>query len=292
MLMKFMPITRAALAGVLVVLSMLLTGCVTTVGTKAYYHHPAHVWYDYYYYPTLDIYLEIDSGYYWHRSHDHWVRVKHLPTRFHTHGHKRVFLRLDVDKPYRHHKAPHKRYHPLQHKHSDARKGIPHYASDLHRDTHQAKRHNQRRTEDNAHVGRRKQVRPDNVRKVITRRADTPNTQKRVQRRLDNKSQGIRPKLKQRGTVRDDIPEHNNRSVDARLKQKPIQQRSKDKHLRGNSPRQFRRNEIREETSKPVLEGRKDRNRSQKGNRNRSDHKASVNMKNSGRLPAHTEQQQ
>lgn len=120
MSLKLMPITRTALAGVLVVLFMLLTGCGTTVGTRTYYHHPAHVWYDYYYYPTLDIYLEIDSGYYWHRNHGHWVRVKHLPPRFTTHGHKRVFLRLDVDHPYRHHKEHYKHYHPGQYERSDA----------------------------------------------------------------------------------------------------------------------------------------------------------------------------
>lgn len=292
MSMKLMPITRKALA-VMVALSMLLTACGTTVGTRSYYHHPTHVWYDYYYYPTLDIYLEIDSGYYWHRSHDHWVRVKHLPPRFNTHGHKREFLRLDIDQPYRQHKEHYKHYHPGQHEQSDAHKDMPRYASDLHRDKHQVRLSNPRRSEGNTHFNRPNETRSDDIKNVKIRSANTSNSQKLTKKRLDDKSQGIRPALKQRGSVRDVIPELKvNRPVDASLKQKHIQQRSTDKHLRGNGPRLSKRSESRKDTSKSALEGRNDRHRLMKENRRRSDEKASIDMKNLDYLHAHTEQRQ
>lgn len=92
---------RRILAGFVIVLATGLSGCVTTVPSDARYYGRADVRYDYYYYPTADIYLDIASGYYWYHDHDRWARVRHLPPHYRLHDHDRVFLRLDTDRPYR-----------------------------------------------------------------------------------------------------------------------------------------------------------------------------------------------
>lgn len=101
---------RVLLIGALAGLYVGLSGCTTTVAQDGYYHHPVQGWYDYYYYPSVDIYLDISAGYYWYRDHDHWTRVKRLPAHLHPHDHERVFLRLDSDRPQIYHQEHRKRY--------------------------------------------------------------------------------------------------------------------------------------------------------------------------------------
>ena len=101
---------RVLLIGALIGLHMGLTGCTTTVAHDDYHQHPTHGWYDYYYYPSLDIYLDISGGYYWYRDHDHWTRVKRLPAHLHPHDRERVFLRLDSDRPHSYHQQHRDRY--------------------------------------------------------------------------------------------------------------------------------------------------------------------------------------
>jgi len=98
------------LIGALIVLHMGLTGCTTTVVHDDHYRHPTHGWYDYYYYPSVDIYLDISGGYYWYQDHEHWTRVKRLPAHLHPHDEERVFLRLDSDRPHTYHQQHRNRY--------------------------------------------------------------------------------------------------------------------------------------------------------------------------------------
>jgi len=106
------PKSRTRLVACLVLLSAVLAGCATTIRPDTHSRYPEHARYDYYYYPTLDIYLETTSGHYWHRNDDRWVRVKHLPPRIHPRNHGRVFLRLDSDRPHYYHKQHRNRYRP------------------------------------------------------------------------------------------------------------------------------------------------------------------------------------
>lgn len=101
---------RVLLLGALTGIYLGLTACTTTVAHDGYYYHPSHTGYDYYYYPSVDIYLDISGGYYWYRDHDHWTRVRRLPAHLHAHDHERVFLRLDTDRPYTYHQQHRKRY--------------------------------------------------------------------------------------------------------------------------------------------------------------------------------------
>lgn len=101
---------RVLLLGALAGMYLGLTGCTTTVAHDGYYHYPSHAWYDYYYYPSVDIYLDISGGYYWYRDHDHWTRVKRLPAHLHPRDHERVFLRLDTERPHTYHQQHRNRY--------------------------------------------------------------------------------------------------------------------------------------------------------------------------------------
>jgi hypothetical protein len=94
---------RIASVAVVMVTAIGLGGCATRAGPDpyhSYYGTPAAVGYDYYYYPSQQVYLEISSGYYWLRDHDRWQRVRHLPSRLRLHEHERVFVRLDSDRPH------------------------------------------------------------------------------------------------------------------------------------------------------------------------------------------------
>jgi hypothetical protein len=236
MFMKLNKSTLRIFAGVLIIMSMALGGCATSVGTQAHYHRPAHVWYDYYYYPTLDIYLEINSGYYWHQSHDKWIRVRQLPPQFKLHGHKPVYLHLDVDQPYRHHKEHRERYLPHPSGRADIRKDIPQHSVAHQVDARQQEQH------------RRVDVRKDSTRRDIEYRGE----------RSDSKGPGIHQALERRGTLREDIPHYNvNRPVDAHLKQARDKDRSANRNLHDNGDHQSGTGAVRKASAKPVREEQK-----------------------------------
>ena len=110
-LMKSSGTTGRLLIAAVIVLSMLSSGCVTTVGAYGSYGHP-RVLYTYYYYPALHMYFDISSGYYWYRDHHHhhWRRDKHAPPHLAPHDHHRVILRLDTDRPYKYYEQHRDRY--------------------------------------------------------------------------------------------------------------------------------------------------------------------------------------
>lgn len=94
-----------------------LGGCVTGGVRSHYDHHGYGASYDYYYYPTLAVYVDLRDGHYWHRDHDRWHRVKRLPPHYRLHEQPRVLLHLDTEHPYREHSRHRARHagHSEQH---------------------------------------------------------------------------------------------------------------------------------------------------------------------------------
>ncbi|NVK39813.1 MAG: hypothetical protein HWE39_01100 [Oceanospirillaceae bacterium] len=77
------------------------------VGGSGYY---SSAYDDYYFYPDVGVYFSIRSGDYWYRPHDHWVRVRQLPSHYHLNHRHRVKLKLDRERPWRYY-DDHRRGH-------------------------------------------------------------------------------------------------------------------------------------------------------------------------------------
>lgn len=69
-------------------------------------------YYDYYYYPHVDVYFHIYTGWYYYRSGSVWWRVRRLPPHIHLdHRYRRPIVIRD-DLPYRRHPQHRKTYPP------------------------------------------------------------------------------------------------------------------------------------------------------------------------------------
>ena len=66
-------------------------------GTVVAYQQP---WYDYYYYPSVGVYFNYRTGYYYHHDHGRWRHVRRLPRHIHINQRDRVHLRMRGDRPY------------------------------------------------------------------------------------------------------------------------------------------------------------------------------------------------
>ncbi len=67
------------------------------VGTVVSYQQP---WYDYYFYPSVGVYFNYRSGYYYHHDRGRWRHARRLPHHIHINQHDRVHLRMRGDRPY------------------------------------------------------------------------------------------------------------------------------------------------------------------------------------------------
>ena len=76
-------------------------------GTAVSYRQP---WYDYYYYPSADVYFNYRTGYYYHHDHGRWNHVRRLPRHIRVHDYDRVHLRARGDRPYLYHDEHRKKY--------------------------------------------------------------------------------------------------------------------------------------------------------------------------------------
>jgi hypothetical protein len=56
---------------------------------------------DFYYYPSVGIYFNISSGYYYYQHEHRWVRTRTLPRHYHLHPDHRVRMKAHRDQPYR-----------------------------------------------------------------------------------------------------------------------------------------------------------------------------------------------
>ena len=67
--------------------------------------------YDYYYYPNVDVYFDLSLGYYYYRSSKHWARVRVLPKHFYLDHRYRKSLHMEHKTPYVKHPEHRKKYH-------------------------------------------------------------------------------------------------------------------------------------------------------------------------------------
>jgi len=65
---------------------------------------------DFYFYPSLGIYFNIHSGYYYYEHEHRWIRTRSLPRHYNLHPDHRVRLKAHRDKPYRDYQQHHQRY--------------------------------------------------------------------------------------------------------------------------------------------------------------------------------------
>lgn len=74
-------------------------------------HRPVQ-YYDYHYYPSVDVYFHLYSGRYYYRPGRSWVGVRILPSHVYIGPRERVHLRIWSDRPYIHHEVHRKHYRP------------------------------------------------------------------------------------------------------------------------------------------------------------------------------------
>lgn len=124
-----MPVTRSARKLTMAVYSVILlalSGCYDPyyVGGDGYqttyrrtvvsYQQP---WYDYDYYPSVDVYFNSGTGYYYHHDHGRWNHVRRLPRHIRIHDYDRVRLRLHGDRPYLYHDEHRRKYKKYRNNH-------------------------------------------------------------------------------------------------------------------------------------------------------------------------------
>ncbi len=68
--------------------------------------------YDYYYYPSVRVYFQYSSGFYFYISNGRWIRNRTLPPYIRLNPSDRVFLRLKSDKPYQSNRQHVEKYRP------------------------------------------------------------------------------------------------------------------------------------------------------------------------------------
>lgn len=97
---------RAILVSLIPVL-MTSAASISLTGCAAYYDRPSPVYqrsvytpYDYYYYPSVQIYFNVATGYYYYRDGAIWLRTRILPSRYLLDSRDRVRVVIKSDKPY------------------------------------------------------------------------------------------------------------------------------------------------------------------------------------------------
>jgi hypothetical protein len=83
-------------------LSVILTGCVYD---PFYYGPPPHshyspYYYDYYFYPSVQVYFQFTTGYYFYRDRGVWARARVLPPRIIINARDRIRIKVESEKPY------------------------------------------------------------------------------------------------------------------------------------------------------------------------------------------------
>lgn len=69
--------------------------------------------YNYWYYPSLGVYYDYGAHVYFYQDGPNWVRVRHLPPRFHHLG-RHVRVQSDRGRPWSHY-ADHRAKYPPEH---------------------------------------------------------------------------------------------------------------------------------------------------------------------------------
>lgn len=70
----------------------------------------APYFYDYYYYPNVDVYFDLSLGYYYYRSSKHWARTRALPKHIYLDHRYRKSLHMEHKTPYVKHPEHRQKY--------------------------------------------------------------------------------------------------------------------------------------------------------------------------------------
>jgi len=93
-----------------------LAGCHAQPYRPAPPYPPAHAYnwypYDYFYYPRVQVYFHVSTGYYWYPRHGQWVRARQLPPGVVILPHDRVRIRVEQGEPWRYVQRHQQQYRP------------------------------------------------------------------------------------------------------------------------------------------------------------------------------------
>ncbi len=108
-------IARWAMAPMLLLVAG-LSGCYWPIHEETPAYGPAYGGYpyDYYYYPSVDVYYQLRSGdYFYRRDHNgRWLHARTLPPNFRLERRDRIDLRMDSNRPWERHDEHIGRYRP------------------------------------------------------------------------------------------------------------------------------------------------------------------------------------
>lgn len=94
---------------------MMVSSCIYDpyyYGPPPYYSSTAYYPYDYYYYPSVRVYFQYSTGFYFYISNGIWTRSRVLPPHFRLNARDRVLLRIKSDKPYQQNPQHVEKYRP------------------------------------------------------------------------------------------------------------------------------------------------------------------------------------
>jgi hypothetical protein len=91
-------------------LSLGLGACVVYPDRPPPYVDYPNYYYDYYYYPHLDVYFHIFSGDYYYRRDGRWLRTRVLPRGIWLDRRRRIPLHIKKKRPYEHHREHRSKY--------------------------------------------------------------------------------------------------------------------------------------------------------------------------------------
>ena len=99
---KLWFVLQRAVFAVFIGSSVLLAGCVYD---PFYYGPPPHshyspYYYDYYFYPSVQVYFHFTTGYYFYRDGGVWIKTRVLPPRIKINAYNRIRIKAETDKPY------------------------------------------------------------------------------------------------------------------------------------------------------------------------------------------------
>jgi hypothetical protein len=107
---------------------------------------PVPYWYDYYFYPSVGVYFNIHSGYYYYRSGGRWVHTLILPPTIRLDQKDRHSFRSKEPEPFRNDREHRDRFKPIPH--YQPNRDRDHREREFNRETHKQYRDDRGRDKD------------------------------------------------------------------------------------------------------------------------------------------------
>ena len=97
--MQLYNMTKRGILALIIILSMSVSGCIVRGHVDGPVVYPPH-YYNYYYYPGVQVYFHIATGSYFYFDNGIWIKARILPSHIHLHSHNRVNVNVRDSKPY------------------------------------------------------------------------------------------------------------------------------------------------------------------------------------------------